>query len=152
MDRQPCAGGGAQHPGAPPRCKLKPPPDNGRIIIGLIDTAVQPLGNNLDSFLLKPISVSGQAQPSPDDPTHGTAMAETILRGLEDATKGSTSVQILPVDVYGSSPTTATFDVASGIVQAVSGGAKVLNPNLGSESDSPFLRDLVQTVIQKGIT
>ncbi len=152
IDRPPDARGAAAASGAPPQLQLKPPPDNGRIIIGLIDTAVQPLGNNLDSFLLKPISVSGQAQPSPDDPTHGTAMAETILRGLEDATKGSTSVQILPVDVYGSSPATSTFDVASGIVQAVNGGAKVLNLSLGSESDSPFLRDLVQTVIQKGIT
>ena len=83
-----------------PQLHLKPPPDSGRIIVGLVDTAVQPLGNNLDSFLLKQISVAGDAQLDSGTPTHGTAMAETILHSLEAATKGNTSVQILPVDVY----------------------------------------------------
>jgi hypothetical protein len=152
IDRPPDARGAASASGAPPQLQLKPPPDNGRIIVGMIDTAFQTLGNNLDSFMLKPISVAGQAQPSPDDPTHATAMAETILRGLAEETKGSTSVQILPVDVYGPNATTSTFDVANGVVQAVNGGATVLNLSLGSDSDSPFLRDLIQTVIKKGIT
>ena len=59
-------------------------PERGRIIVGLVDTALQPLGNGLDSFLLKPISVAGEAQLDPNDPTHGTSMAETILRSLAD--------------------------------------------------------------------
>src|SRR5262249_43207208 len=85
---------------SPLQLQLKPPPDNGRIVIGLIDTAVQPLGNNLNQFLLKQLSVAGDPQISLDSPTHGTAMAETILRSLENITKGSTSIQILPVNVY----------------------------------------------------
>src|SRR5258708_523618 len=138
--------------GGLPSLQLKPPPDSGRVIVGLIDTAVQPLSNNLDSFMLKQLSVAGQAQPNADDPTHGTAVAETLLRSLQEATKGSTSVQILPVDVYGPNSTTSTFDVANGVVQAVNGGATVLNLSLGSDADSPFLRDLLQTIIKKGIT
>jgi len=39
----------------PPSLQLKPPPDSGRIIVGLVDTAVQPLGNNLDQFLMKQV-------------------------------------------------------------------------------------------------
>ena len=46
----------------PPQLQLKPPPSDGRVIVGLVDTAVQPLGNGLDSFLLKAISVAGDAQ------------------------------------------------------------------------------------------
>src|SRR5262249_15239580 len=38
----------------PLQLTLNPPPPNGRVVIGLIDTAVQPLGNGLDQFLLKP--------------------------------------------------------------------------------------------------
>jgi hypothetical protein len=137
--------------GAPPiQLQLKPPPDNGRIIVGLVDTAVQPLGNNLDQFLLKQQSVAGDIQLNSDSPTHGTAMAETLLRSLESITKGSTSVQILPINVYPGGgvgdAATSTFDVANGIVQAVNGGAKVINLSLGSSSDSPFLQSVIQDV------
>jgi thermitase len=135
---------------SPISLQLKPPPDNGRIIVGLVDTAVQPLGNNLDQFLLKAVSVAGDVQLSSDSPTHGTAMAETLLRSLESITKGSTSVQILPINVYpgggAGDASTSTFDVANGIVQAVNGGAKVINLSLGSSSDSPFLQSVIQDV------
>src|SRR5579864_5606284 len=143
--------------GAPPiQLQLKPPPDNGRIIVGLVDTAVQPLGNNLDQFLLKPVSVAGDVQLSSDSPTHGTAMAETLLRSLESITKGSTSVQILPVNVYpgggAGDASTSTFDVANGIVQAVNGGAKVINLSLGSSSDSSFLQSVIQDVSKLNVS
>ena len=134
----------------PIQLQLKPPPDNGRIIVGLVDTAVQPLGNNLDQFLLKQVSVTGDVQINSDTPTHGTAMAETLLRSLQSITQGNTSVQILPVNVYpgggAGDAATSTFDVANGIIQAVNGGAKVINLSLGSSSDSPFLQSVIQDV------
>jgi hypothetical protein len=141
---------------APPiQLQLKPPPDTGRIIVGLVDTAVQPLGNNLDQFMMKQVSVTGDVQSSSDSPTHGTAMAETMLRSLQSITQGSTSVQILPVNVYpgggAGDASTSTFDVANGIVQAVNGGAKVINLSLGSSSDSPFLQSVIQDVSKLNI-
>jgi hypothetical protein len=143
--------------GAPPiQLQLKPPPDNGRIIVGLVDTAVQPLGNNLDQFMLKEVSVAGDIQLNTDQPTHGTAMAETLLRSLQSITKGSTSVQILPVNVYpgggAGDAATSTFDVANGIIQAVNGGAKVINLSLGSSSASPFLESVIQNVSQLNVS
>jgi hypothetical protein len=128
----------------PPRLQLKPPPSDGRIVIGLVDTGVQPLGNNLDGFLLKQLTAVGDTALDPNMPSHGTSMAETILRSIEMMTKGSSSVQILPVDVYGSSPTTSTFDVASGIILAVNGGANIINMSLGSDGDSQFLHDVIK--------
>src|SRR5215475_5682037 len=134
----------------PPQLQLKDPPATGRIIVGLVDTGVQQLGNGLDSFLLKAQSVV-DGQPDPNSPSHGTAMAETILRSLESNTKGSTSVQILPVDVYGANETTTTFDVVNGIVLAYNGGAQVINLSLGSEGDSQSLRDLIKQLSDKNI-
>lgn len=143
--------------GAPPlQLQLKPPPDNGRIIVGLVDTAVQSLGKNLDQFLLKQVSVAGDVQPNPDSPTHGTAMAETLLQSLQSISKGSTSVQILPVNVYpgggAGDASTTTFDVANGITQAVNGGARIINLSLGSPSDSSFLQSVIQDVSKLNIS
>src|ERR1017187_4490920 len=74
-------------------------------VVGLIDTSVQSLGTQLDPFMLKPISVAGDACPGTSDLTHGTAMAETILRAVAQAGGGSSSVRIMAVDVYGASAT-----------------------------------------------
>jgi hypothetical protein len=152
IDR-PATPAGAQGSNLPPpaQLQLKPPPSDGRIIVGLVDTALQPLGNGLDSFLLKAISVAGDAQLDPSSPSHGTSMAETILRSLAAMTKGSSSVQILPVDVYGPNASTTTFDVANGIAQAVNGGANPINLSLGSAGDSPFLDSIIQDARSKNI-
>ncbi len=135
----------------PPHLQLNPPLDTGRIIVGLVDTAVQPLGNNLDAFLLKQLSVAGEALLDPNSPSHGTSMAETMLRSIENITKGSSSVQILPVDVYGPNTSTSTFDVAAGIVEAINGGARIINLSLGSDGDSPFLHNVITDASAKNI-
>jgi hypothetical protein len=152
IDRPPSPAGaqGSNLP-PPPQLQLKPPPSDGRVIVGLVDTALQPLGNGLDSFLLKAISVAGDAQLDPNNPSHGTSMAETLLRSLAAITKGSSSVQILPVDVYGPNASTSTFDVANGIAAAVNAGANPINLSLGSNSDSPFLHQVIQDASSKNI-
>ena len=136
---------------APVQFKLNPPDSSGRVVVGLIDTAVQPLGNNLDSFVSKSISVAGDYKPDPGDPTHGTSMLQNILRAASSASGGSSSMQVISVDMYGSSPTTSTFNVAAGVVQAVNNGANIINLSLGSPGDTQFLHDLIQQVTQKGI-
>jgi hypothetical protein len=135
----------------PPHLQLTPPSGSDRIIVGLVDTAVQPLGNGLDAFLLKQLSVAGDATLDPTSPSHGTSMAETMLRSLQGVTKGSTSVQILPVDVYGPNESTSTFDVANGIATAVNKGANPINLSLGSPGDSPLMHDLITEASGKGI-
>lgn len=134
-----------------PSLQLKPPGNSGKVVLGLIDTAVQPIGNNLDAFLLKQLSVAGPANLDSTMPLHGTSMAETMLRSLEGLTQGSTSVQILPVDVYGAQSETTTWNVALGIVQAVNNGATLLNLSLGGVTSSSMLQDLVAQVTAKGI-
>lgn len=136
-----------------PSLKLNPPTGDGQIVIGLVDTPVQPLCGELNGFLRQPISVVGDAAAAPaaTAPTHATAMANMMLRSLQTATRGSTSVQILPVDVYGANPTTTTYDVANGIVAAVNAGANLINLSLGGPGDSAFLQGLIEAVRQRGI-
>jgi len=135
---------------APIALTLNPPGDSGRVIVGLIDTPVQSLGSELDKFLLPSVSITGDTVAGSADPTHATGMAETILRAMA-AQGGSTSAQILPVDVYGNGETATTWNVALGVQAAVNGGATVLNLSLGGANDSTILADVIQQAIAKGI-
>ncbi len=126
--------------------------DKNKVVIGLIDTAVQPQSAPISDFLLSPLSVAGQASPPEDSPTHGTAMSETILAGLAQASRDSTTpVRILPVDVYGGKETTTTFDISKGIYAAIQAGATVINLSLGSEGQSDFLHSVIRTAHDQGV-
>ena len=79
-------------------------------------------------------------------------MFETLLRGLastqdKDAT---TSVRVLPVDVYGNSERSSTFDVARGIVEALNAGAKIINLSLASPGDSQLLHNVIIKGAERG--
>jgi thermitase len=118
-----------------------------------VDTAVQSLGKDMDAFLLKSISVAGETTLPKDQITHGTAMAETILKGLAQLLpEGQAStVRIVPVDVYGPNSQTTTFDVGAGTYEAIKAGANIINYSLGGDGESTFLRDIIAQARAKGI-
>ena len=121
-------------------------------VVGLIDTQVQSLGSQLDPFMLKPISVSGGACPGTSTITHGTAMAQTILRAVSQSAGGNSPVRILSVNVYGcSDATTTSWNVALGIQAAVDNGATMLNLSLGGSSDSAVMDSVIQQAVAAGI-
>jgi hypothetical protein len=134
---------------------LKPKVGNAgnQLIVGLIDTPVQPLDAKMSQFLLPAVHVSGEPSLPKDDLTHGTSMAETILQGLTYAPQegGGSSVRVLPVDVYGNNPDTTTFDVAKGVYAAIAAGATVINLSLGGSGDSQFLAGLIHAAHQQGV-
>ena len=136
---------------APLSLTLNPPGDSGKVIVGLIDTPVQSLGDALDKFILKQMSAAGDSTMNSADPMHGTAMAYTILTAIAQQTPGGTSVQILPVDVYGPGANATSWNVALGIQQAVDAGANVLNLSLAGPNDSPILANVLQQAVAAGI-
>ncbi len=136
--------------------KLNPVTNSGpcQLVIGLIDTPIQTqsLSPNVTQFMMPPISVAGPNNISPSTLTHGTAMLETIMDGVQaKSTNGTSSVKVLSVDVYGNSESTTTFDVANGIVQAINGGATILNMSLGSSGNSQVLQNVINQASQQGV-
>ena len=138
-----------------PGFSLKPnvTPNTEHPVIALIDTPVNGDGSRIKEFLLPGISVTGDTGSTPAELTHGTAMAETILRSLSLSLQDAdvTKWRILPVDVYGTSSATTTFEVARGIYAALPSGPSIFNLSLGSEADSPFLQRAIEALHQKGI-
>jgi thermitase len=120
-------------------------------IIGLVDTQVQTLGNGLDQFLMKPISVVGEVAPVTGTITHGSAMAVTIADALAQSSGGHTSARILSVNVYKSGDSTTTYDLLQGVIAAVNGGASVINISAGGTTDSPVFDSALQQYIAQGI-
>jgi thermitase len=134
--------------------KLKVSTDSSQVIVGLIDTTVQPLPADMSGFVLPGLQVAGDAgNGAPNDLTHGTSMAETILHGLNLAPKetGGSSVRILPVDIYGGNEDTTTFDVANGIYTAINSGATIINLSLAGDGDSRFLANMIADARKQGV-
>jgi hypothetical protein len=141
----------ANPPVGPVSLTLNPPGDSGKLIVGLIDTPVQTLDGSLNDFLLKQLSVTGDTYALGSDPTHGTAMAEAILRAISQASGGSTSAQILPVNIYDSGESTTSWNLALGILAAVDAGANPINLSLGGPGDSSVVDSIIQQGAAKGI-
>jgi len=125
-----------------------------QIIVGLIDAHVstQFLPESLKGFLLPEISVAGQSLDG-GQPTHGDSMFQTVLKGVEIGQQGATEskVRVLPVDVYGGSEMTTTFDISAGIFRAVESGAKIVNLSLGGPTDTSFLRTIIENSADQGV-
>lgn len=135
---------------APLSLQLNPSSDSGKLIVGMLDTHAGFLGADLDKFVLKGISVAGDAAGD-GQITHGTAMEYTILNAISQASGGKTSAQILPVDVFGPNEMTTSWDVALGIQAAVNNGATVINLSLGSSGESTILDTVIQQALGDGI-
>jgi hypothetical protein len=152
-DVQPLAAGGA----TPLRLVPDISPSADKIIVGLIDMPVQSTGGPLDGFLQPGVSVVGDYRPAAGPISHGTAMAETILDGVARAlaergdTSNTVALSILPVDVYGTSPTTNMFSIAQGLYEALDRHVNVVNMSLGGDGDSRLLRDLTQAAARQGV-
>lgn len=141
--------------GSAPSLTLDPatPNDPCNPVVGLIDTAVTPSGSALDQFMLKPISVIGDSSSASTTTgiTHGTAMYQTILNAISQASGGHSGVKILPVQVFDSNDTATTWTIALGVQAAVDNGATVLNLSLGGSTDSTVLDSVIQQAIADGV-
>ena len=139
---------------AAPPLNLRPSAaDEDGIVIGLIDSSVQRDGSQVGDFLLPEISIAGEAANDSGQVNHGTSMAETILRGLSASLDGGqeTSVKILPVDVYGQSENTSTFEVARGVQAAIEAGADIISLSLGSDEQNDLMRAVIQAGANSGV-
>jgi hypothetical protein len=133
--------------------KARPASGNEGRIVALLDTAVAVDSPALKDFMLPALAVTESVAAVPQTLTHGTAMAETLLRSLalHSPEPGGSTVRILPVDVYGAQPVTSTFDIVNGLLVAAGAGASVINLSLGSEGASPLLQDTIRALRNSGV-
>ncbi|TMA54372.1 MAG: hypothetical protein E6J75_13950, partial [Deltaproteobacteria bacterium] len=128
-----------------------------RVVIGLLDTAVQNQVTAFEDFVQPEVSLFDGYQPPADQITHGTAMAETILDGVARALQdygdagAKVAVSILPIDIYGGSDSTSTFDLARGLYEALNRHANIINLSLSGDGDSPLLKSLIQDATSHGV-
>lgn len=129
---------------AGPLFSLNPPDVNGPIV-GLIDTAVDP-PNEFQKYMLTPVSVVGTPDPPTAEPSHGTAMLETLLGGM-----AADPAMVQPVIVYSGDQGTTTYDLMNGIIKAINLGDNPISISSGGTGNSSVLGDLIQEAQQKGI-
>jgi subtilisin family serine protease len=135
----------------------KPVSPSSQVTVALVDTAIQPLEGKMKDFLLPSVHVSDQPDALPAEPMHGTSMAQTILNSLAAARESGTAdanvgtVRLLPIDIYGNSATTTTFEVSQGLYKAIQSGAQVVNLSLGGTGESPMVEYLLEMARKKQI-
>ncbi len=128
---------------------LNPPnSDCSQVVVGLVDTAVQPLGD-LDKFIQDRISIVDTPTAN-NDILHGTGIAQNILAAAA-AQKGGTSIKIVSAAVMNASESATTFNVALGVQAVVNAGATVVNLSLGGAGQSQVLGSLIQSAEGDGV-
>jgi len=129
---------------AGPLFNLNPPDVNGPIV-GLIDTSVDPPAE-FQKYMLTPVSVVGTPDPPTDQPSHGTAMLETMLGGM-----AADPSMVQPVIVYSGNQQTTTYDLMNGIIKAINLGDNPISISSGGTGNSAVLGDLIAEAQQKGV-
>lgn len=138
---------------APPENKLtlNPPKQDGcKVVVGFVDSPLPKLSPELEQLIKERISVAGEAGAS-DGPTHQVAMLNAYAQAVQSSGKGTTSAQIISVDVFGASSSANTFNVAKGMIAAANKGATIINASLGGYGYSPILCDVIQQLKSRGI-
>lgn len=124
------------------------------VTVAVIDTGMDIKHPELKSQVLPPYSVlNPSGQPILD--VHGTHVAGIIAAEQNNGVGGhgvNPNAKILPIDVFGGGWGTSDFNIAEGILYAISKNVDVINMSLGGTMPSPLLEEAVKKAIDAGIT
>jgi thermitase len=95
--------------------------------------------------------LEGMETSSGETAGHGTAMRSLIAGDAGAARGAAPGVKILGFPVLDAEGKGNSFALAEAIVRAVDQGAKVVNMSLGSDGDSPLVRDAVQYALARNV-
>lgn len=82
--------------------------------------------------------------------SHGTAVASLISGQSRVAPGLAPAAELVSVKIAGADGLASSFDLATGIVEAVDAGADLINISMGSAGDSPLVRDAVAYATERG--
>jgi subtilisin family serine protease len=124
------------------------------VVVAVIDAGVDATHPDLRAAVLPGIDVTGRSGDTGDPEGHGTAVAGIIASRTDNVT-GQAGVcwncEILPIRVLDANGAGDTSVVATGIVNAVDLGARVINLSLGGPTPTQALADAVAYAQQKGV-
>jgi hypothetical protein len=134
------------------RLQVRPWNDQSSVIVALIDTGIPTTGVQHPDFLLPTLTIA-ETTTTTTGLSHGSAMFETVLQGLDRSQSAETGqpVRVLPIDIYGGRAESSTFELAQGIAAALGNGADILNLSLSGPQPSPLVQDLLQQASQAGV-
>lgn len=96
-------------------------------------------------------SLEGTEKTKGETAGHATAM-RSLIRGSKGPAQGAApGAEVLGFAVLDSKGEGNSFDLAQAIVTATEQGARVINMSLGSEGDSPVVRDAVQYALARNV-
>lgn len=141
--------GTISNPAAPLKPKVSP--DGKNTVVGIIDTAAQPLSGDKEAFVLSRTDLVSGASTDPGI-WHGTAMAEEFLRGvsLTDTSADGSTVRLRLYNTYGANETATSFDVTRAVFQAAEDGVSILSLSLGGPDPSPMLQESLSSFAEQG--
>lgn len=95
--------------------------------------------------------LEGVEQVSGETAGHGTAM-RSLITGAADSVRGAApGAEVVPFAVLDQEGKGSSFVLAEAILKAADQGARVINMSLGSEGDSPVVRDAVAYALGKNV-
>ncbi|HSO04452.1 MAG TPA: S8 family serine peptidase, partial [Candidatus Limnocylindrales bacterium] len=125
----------------------------GGVTVAVVDSGVDATHPDLAGRVLPQIDFVDD--PWTGDPTgHGTHVAGIIAASLDGAGVAglANEVNILPIRVMDATGSGDFLTIASGIVEAVDQGAKVINLSLGSAYSSDIIAAAVGYAVDSGVT
>ena len=121
-----------------------------KVRVAVIDTAIDGnhpalVGKVVGGYNFVNNTTSTQSSGSGQD-WHGTASTGRILDGA-----GAANIEIMPVQVFGSSGGASWSTIIKAINYAVDNGAQVINMSLGGMAGSPLVQQAIDRATEKGI-
>lgn len=121
-----------------------------KVRVAVIDTAIDAThpvlaGNVISGYNFVNNTTSTQSSGIGQD-WHGTASSGRILDGA-----GGANIELMPVQVFGTSGGASWSTIIKAINYAVDNGAQVINMSLGGMSGSPLVQQAIDRATEKGI-
>lgn len=127
--------------------------DSGKVVVGLLDTALQKQTPELEQLIKARFSYAGEYAPNATTPTHADAMFNTMVQALEQVLNGSqTSVSFVPGDIFGNRATTDLFTALVAMDDLYKNhGVTVFNASFAGPGESQLMREYVKFLSDQGI-
>lgn len=116
------------------------------ITVAVLDTGLDPRSGMTGTSL----DLLGDSVKNGSEQGHGTAVS-SIIAGGGDRAGMAPAVDLLNIQVMGGDGVGDSFTLARGISEAMQRGASIINLSLGSSSDDPLLKQVVDQALARGI-